>query len=51
MSYTKNQCEERINFYTQKIESFKVKSPKNIHNISVYENLLKFWAGQLSKIN
>lgn len=51
MSYTKDQVEEKIKFYTDKIEYFRVKSPKNLHNISVYENLLKFWTGQLSKIN
>lgn len=46
MSYTKDQIEERIKFYTEKIENFKIKSPGNKHNLSVYENLLKFWENQ-----
>lgn len=51
MAYTKSQIEEKIEFYTSKIESFKIKSPKNTHNLSVYENLLSFWVGQLEKIS
>lgn len=50
MQYTKPQCEERINFYTDKINNFKEKSPGNLHNISVYEKLRQFWTNQLKKI-
>jgi len=48
-NYTKDQCEERISFYNEKLERAKIKSPNNLHNISVYENLVKFWENQLKK--
>lgn len=44
--YTKEQIEERIQFYTEKLESAKVKNPSNLNNISVYENMLKFWTNK-----
>lgn len=50
LQYTKSKCEERIKYYTDKIDYFKLKSPLNIHNISVYENLLNFWINQLKKL-
>jgi len=49
-NYTKSQCEERIEFYTDKINHFKEKSPENLHNISVYEKLREFWINQLKKL-
>lgn len=45
-NYTKEQIEERISFYTEKLERSKIKNLNNLHNISVYENLLKFWINQ-----
>lgn len=50
MQYTKDQCNERIKHYTDKIELFKVKSPGNLHNIAVYEKLRQFWINQLQKL-
>lgn len=47
MQYTKTQIEERIQFYTNKIESIKTNKQ---NNLSVYQNLLNFWIAQLSKL-
>lgn len=48
-NYTKEQIEERIQFYSEKLERAKIKTPSNFHNISVYEKLLRFWENQKIK--
>lgn len=49
MSYTVEQISERINLYENKIELINAKKLKG--NISVHENLLKFWQNQLKKLS